>query len=128
MKKTETTHLKLANEGAAPDPATCFLSQGTLCMGSVTLDRCLSPCPEVGTPCSGCAGPTVQVLSEPNRDLRTELAERISRLTKIPAAEVITVIEESAKTHYAYAMATRMIGGKPTFLIKKWIEKIEAGA
>jgi F420-non-reducing hydrogenase small subunit len=35
-------------------------------------------------------------------------------------------MEASAKTHYAYAMATRMIGGKPTFLIKKWISETEA--
>ena len=38
-----------------------------------------------------------------------------------------TTIEQTAKTHYAYAMATKMIGKKPTFLMKKWIADVEAG-
>jgi F420-non-reducing hydrogenase small subunit len=125
MKKTEATAIKQSWDRVA-DTSLCFLSQGQICLGSVTLDRCLSPCTEVGVACSGCAGPTMQILTEPNRDIRTEVAERMSRLTKIPAADVVKCIEEGAKTHYAYAMATKMVGGKSTFLIKKWIDKIEA--
>ncbi len=77
--------------------------------------------------CTGCAGPTMQILSEPNHDIRTEVSDRMSRLTRINKDDIISHIEKSAKTHYAYAMATKMIGNKPTFLIQKWIADVEAG-
>ena len=125
MKKTEVTEIKASHEGM-PDDDTCFLSQGYICLGSVTLDRCLAPCPNHGVMCSGCAGPTMQILTEPTHDIRTEISERMSRLTKIDAQAIKTHMEKSAKTHYAYAMATKMIGNKPTFLIRKWIAEGEA--
>jgi F420-non-reducing hydrogenase small subunit len=126
MRQTEVSAIKAHHEGL-PDHQTCFLSQGYLCLGSVTLDRCLAPCPQKGMACTGCAGPTAQILTEPNRDLRTEVAERMARLTKIPAEAIVRSMEAQAKTHYAYAMASRMVGQKPTFLIKKWIGEVEAG-
>lgn len=125
MTKTDTAALKGMSEGV-PDNATCFLSQGYLCMGSVTLDRCMAPCPTNGMMCTGCAGATMQILTEPNRDIRTEIADRMARLTKIERKTIIEEIEHSSKTHYSYTMATKMIGQKPTFLIKKWIKDAEA--
>jgi F420-non-reducing hydrogenase small subunit len=68
----------------------------------------------------------MQILTEPTHDIRTEISERMSRLTKIDAQTIKTQMEKSAKTHYAYAMATKMIGNKPTFLINKWIAEVEA--
>ncbi len=126
MTITETQNLATLNE-YVPDNEVCFLSQGTVCLGSVTLDRCLAPCPRKGVPCSGCAGPTMQVLTEPNRDIRTEVAERMASMTNIKHETIVKAMEQSAKTHYAYAMATRMVGEKPTFQIKKWIENVERG-
>ena len=125
MVKTEVSEIK-NNLDEAPEDDICFLSQGYICLGSATLDRCLAPCPNHGIMCSGCAGPTMQILTEPNRDIRTEVADRMSRLTKIDRETIIRHIEKSAKTHYAYAMATKMIGNKPTFLIRKWIADVEA--
>jgi F420-non-reducing hydrogenase small subunit len=126
MKKTDVSEIREDHDGI-PDNKTCFLSQGYICLGSVTLDRCLAPCPNQGITCTGCAGPTMQILTEPTRDIRTEISDRMSRLTKIEPAIIKTRMEESAKTHYAYAMATKMIGSKPTFLIRKWISDVEAG-
>lgn len=126
MTKTDVAAIK-DNMDGVPDDDICFLSQGYICLGSVTLDRCLAPCPNHGIMCTGCAGPTMQILSEPNHDIRTEVSDRMSRLTAIKQEDIITHIEKSAKTHYAYAMATKMIGNKPTFLIKKWIADTEAG-
>lgn len=126
MKKMDTAEIKSSQDGI-PDDDICFLSQGYICLGSVTLDRCLAPCPNHGVMCTGCAGPTMQILAEPNHDIRTEVSERMSRLTSIKSEDIIDHIEKSAKTHYAYAMATKMIGNKPTFLIHKWIADVEAG-
>lgn len=125
MTKTDISAIK-DNMDGVPDDDICFLSQGYICLGSVTLDRCLAPCPNHGIMCTGCAGPTMQILSEPNHDIRTEIGDRMSRLTSIPAEDIVTKMEKSAKTHYAYAMATKMIGNKPTFLIRKWIADVEA--
>jgi len=124
MKRTEVDRI-LATHEAIPDDDICLLSQGFLCMGSVSLDRCMAPCPQRGVVCTGCAGPTEQILTEPNRDIRTEIADRMSRLTNIPAADVVSAIERSAKSHYSYAMASKMVGQKPTFLIQQWIEEVE---
>jgi len=126
MVRTETDRIRRDHEGV-PEPDTCFLSQGYLCLGSVTLDRCLAPCPANGVTCTGCAGPTTQILTEPNRDIRTEVAQRMARLTRIGEPDIVRAIERSAKSHYAYAMATSMIGEKPTFHIRKWIAETEAG-
>jgi F420-non-reducing hydrogenase small subunit len=124
MKRTDTAHVK-SNHDGCPDDKLCFLSQGYICLGSVTLDRCMAPCPNNGVMCSGCAGPTMQILTEPNRDIRTEVADHMANLTKVPREEIVRWIERNSKTYYAYAMATRMVGKKPTFLIKKWIAEVE---
>ncbi len=121
--KTKVTSLKKSLEGI-PQESICFLSQGYLCFGPVTLDRCLSPCPRHGIICTGCAGPEIRILQEPNIDIRTEMAERISKLTSIKKEDVIQEIETFSKTHYAYAMASPMIAKKPTFLIKKWMQHL----
>lgn len=122
MEKTEVSEIQ-PNFGGMPNAEQCFLSQGYTCMGSVTIDRCLAPCPTNGVPCTGCAGATMQILTEPNRDIRTEIAERMSRLTKIDKNTIITSLEHASKSHYSYTMATSMIGKKPTFHIQKWIEE-----
>lgn len=122
MKKSDAAAIVQHTDGI-PDPDLCFLSQGYICMGSATIDRCLSPCPTNGVPCTGCAGATMQILTEPNRDIRTEIADRMSRLTLIPRDEIVKEIEKSSKSHYSYTMASSMIGDKPTFLIKKWIHE-----
>ena len=124
MVKSDVSQLKTNHEGI-PETDKCFLSQGYVCLGSVTLDRCTAPCPNNGMMCTGCAGPTMRILTEPNRDIRTEIADRMSSLTSIPRPEILAGIERSSKTHYAYAMASAMIGKKPTFLIKKWIAEVE---
>ena len=120
MEKTEVDALR-SNSDGIPDPEQCFLSQGYCCLGSVTIDRCLAPCPANGVPCTGCAGATMQILTEPNRDIRTEIADRMSRLTRIDRDSIVIALERASKSHYSYTMATAMIGGKPTFHIKKWM-------
>ena len=125
MEKTEVDRIRSNSEGI-PDPEQCFLSQGYTCLGSVTIDRCLAPCPANGVPCTGCAGATMQILTEPNRDIRTEIADRMSRLTRIDRDSIVKALERASKSHYCYTMATAMIGSKPTFHIKKWIEDEQA--
>jgi len=126
MDHRDITTLRRIHEGPV-DPDVCFLSQGILCMGSATLDRCLAPCPARRQPCTGCAGPSENVILEPNRDIRTEIADRMSQMTKIPRKDIVREIELRSKTYYAYAMASPVFRQKPTFLLRKWIQA-EGGA
>ena len=119
MEKTDVKEIRRAYAGNY-DPNVCFLSQGCLCFGSVTLDRCMSPCMRVGVPCFSCGGPSEAIILEPQKDVRSEVAARMSHLTEIPYGDIVTAIEDQAKTHFAYAMASPIFREKPTFLLKKW--------
>ena len=124
MKKTDVTTLRRYHDGPV-DPELCFLSQGIICSGSAALDRCLAPCPKHGVPCLGCAGPSEHIILEPYRDVRTEMAQRMSMLTQIPMEDIVTEIEKQAKTYYAYAMTSPVFRQKPTFLLQRWVSSSE---
>ncbi len=121
MRKTKIKEFKPA-VGGGLDPQLCFLSQGCLCFGSVTLDRCLAPCPANGVPCFSCGGPTEDIILEPQKDVRSQIAMRMSSLTAIDYDDIVRAIESQAKTHFAYAMASPVFRQKPTFLLKKWMD------
>ena len=70
MAKTDVATIRRAYDGTF-DPDVCFLSQGCICLGSVTLDRCLAPCMSVGVPCFSCGGPSEAIVLEPQKDVRT---------------------------------------------------------
>ncbi|HEY3489906.1 MAG TPA: hypothetical protein VGK27_07270 [Candidatus Deferrimicrobiaceae bacterium] len=48
----------------APDPKTCLLEQGLLCMGVATRDGCGALCPQANMPCNGCYGIPEGVLDQ----------------------------------------------------------------
>jgi F420-non-reducing hydrogenase small subunit len=122
MEKTDCASLRREHEGPLSADS-CFLSQGVVCLGTATLDRCLAPCPKRGVPCTGCGGPSELVILEPHRDIRTEVATRMSHLTKIDRSAIIREIEQQSKTHYAYAMASPIFRRKPSFLVRSWLRK-----
>lgn len=127
MVKTDVDELKRTND-RQPDPELCFLSQGVLCFGSVTLDRCLAPCPTHGVPCFSCGGPTESIILEPQKDVRSEVAMRMAHLTNIKTTDIQKSIEDQAKTHFAYAMASPVFRHKPTFLIRKWMQQASSAS
>jgi F420-non-reducing hydrogenase small subunit len=104
----------------AADEQLCLLSQGVVCMGSVTLDRCFSPCPQKGVACMGCNGPSLNIIREPQVDYRGVLAGTMSFLTGINEADVKAYIEAEAKTFYAYSLASPAIYKKPTVELREW--------
>jgi F420-non-reducing hydrogenase small subunit len=104
----------------AEDAGLCFLSQGVVCLGSVTLNRCQAPCPASGIACTGCAGPSIDLITEPHLDLRTLVARRLSMVAGIDGEEVVRYFEQEAKTFYAYALASPVIYKKPTVEMKEW--------
>ncbi len=124
MKKTDVSEIRRSHQGDY-DQDVCFLSQGCLCFGSATLDRCMAPCPKVGVPCFSCGGPSEAIILEPPKDVRTMVGARMAHLTKIPYETIVEEVERQAKTHYAYAMSSPVFRQKPTFLLKKWIQEAQ---
>jgi len=118
MEKREG--VKLQPGAVAGEDDVCFLSQGIICLGSVSLNRCLAQCPNSGVPCAGCTGPSVGVITEPYLDLRSDLAIRMEKLTGIDRSEIMEYIEKNANTFYAYAMASPAIYKKPTVELREW--------
>jgi F420-non-reducing hydrogenase small subunit len=112
----------LLKKGAitADDGNLCFLGQGVICLGSVTLNRCLSPCPGIGIACTGCNGPSLDILTEPHLDIRNLIAKRMSLLYGIPPEEIKAYMEHEAKTFYFYALASPVMYKKPTLEMREW--------
>ncbi len=75
-------HTKIDNikKTELPDPKVCLLSQGYVCLGSVTRGGCRAICTKAGVPCRGCRGPTDKVMVMPCKDYLTELHDRIERI------------------------------------------------
>lgn len=65
------------------DPELCLVSQGFICLGSLTRDGCGAPCPRAGFTCFGCRGPTDSLLYR-SRDIYALLVKAISKRTSIP--------------------------------------------
>jgi F420-non-reducing hydrogenase small subunit len=121
-RRMEKRSLGQITKGAVTvaDPEVCFLSQGVVCLGSVTLNRCKSPCMAAGAPCIGCAGPSLQVLTEPQLDVRNLLARRMSKMCGVEPAAVTAYLEAEAKTFYAFTIASPLVHCKPTLALREW--------
>jgi F420-non-reducing hydrogenase small subunit len=63
-----------------PDPQICLLSQGYLCLGSVTRGGCKAVCTKAGVPCKGCRGATPKVMRANCKDYLVEIHDRIERI------------------------------------------------
>ncbi|MBN2587416.1 MAG: hypothetical protein JXA64_10885 [Candidatus Fermentibacteraceae bacterium] len=122
MEKREGVKLQKGMSSGTEDDV-CLLSQGVICLGSVTLDRCQAQCPNKGVACAGCAGPSLDLITEPHLDIRTLIAKRMSLLTGIDRQEIIDYIEKEAKTFYSYALSSPSIYKKPTVEMREWAGK-----
>jgi F420-non-reducing hydrogenase small subunit len=69
------------------DPILCLVSQGFVCLGSLTREGCGAPCPRAGFTCFGCRGPPDSLLYR-SRDMYSFLVKVISARTSIPEEEI----------------------------------------
>ena len=65
----------------------CLVSQGFVCLGSLTREGCGAPCPRAGFTCFGCRGPADSLLYR-SRDIYALLIKVISTRTSIPEETV----------------------------------------
>jgi len=64
------------------NPEICLVSQGFVCLGSLTREGCGAPCPRAGFTCFGCRGPADSLLYR-SRDIYAFLVKVISKRTNI---------------------------------------------
>jgi F420-non-reducing hydrogenase small subunit len=69
------------------DRELCLVSQGFICLGSLTREGCGAPCPRAGFTCFGCRGSADSLLYR-SRDVYTFLVNVISKRTGIPEEKV----------------------------------------
>jgi len=69
------------------DPKLCMVSQGFVCLGSLTRDGCGAPCPRANFTCFGCRGPPDPFLYR-SRDLYAFLVKVFSKRTGISEEQV----------------------------------------
>ena len=106
-----------------PDPQKCFLSQGYVCLGSVTLGRCGALCTAAGIPCHGCGGPSLDVLREPSHDVYNGVIKRISHLSKMPEKDVEKQIRDIGHVIYGFVIGSTIMENKQVSLIPQLVKK-----
>ena len=119
MKPIEQLEFKPGLPGPDADPGTCFLSQGYLCLGSVTMVGCGAPCPRHGIPCFGCGGPRLEIAERRDMDMVTALARKIAVLAGLdPVDDLDRVVDMLLKTYvprrfYVFTFASQVLRRKP---------------
>ncbi|BDZ71935.1 hypothetical protein GCM10025861_24520 [Methanobacterium petrolearium] len=106
-----------------PDPGKCFLSQGYVCLGSVTLGRCGALCTSAGIPCHGCGGPALDVLREPSHDIYNGVIKRISHLSKMPEKDVEKQLYDIGHVIYGFVIGSTTMEDKQVSLIPQLVKK-----
>ena len=98
-------HLKKVYE-EADNPEICLLSQGFICLGSLTRDGCGAPCPRVGFTCFGCRG-SPDSLTYKSRDLYDFLIRVTSRRTGIGTEEVKKELYQNPFVFHAFIFSKK---------------------
>lgn len=106
-----------------PDPEKCFLSQGYVCLGSVTLGRCGSLCSNAGVPCHGCGGPSLDVIREPSHDIYNGVIKRIAHLSKMPEEDVEKQLYDIGHVIYGFVIGSTIMEEKQVSLIPQLVKK-----
>ena len=108
-----------------PDEEECLLSQGYICLGSVSRSGCGAPCTKAGVPCMGCRGPIDRVFIEPKHGILYDLTKRISHFTGKTEEEIKEKISDYIHTFYSFTLSMPELRKKDTERVSQLIKKIE---
>jgi len=108
--KPETISIKEFKRVATstPDPETCFLAQGYICMGPATRSGCGERCINGNMPCRGCFGPTPGAM-----DMGTKLLSALGSLgeadTEDAAAALANTATDLVGTLYRFSLPASLL-------------------
>jgi F420-non-reducing hydrogenase small subunit len=118
--ENDTIHRRVEGN---PEPGKCFLSQGYVCLGSVTLGRCGGLCTEAGVPCHGCGGPSLDVIREPSHDIYNGVIKRIAHISKMPEKDVERQLYDIGHVVYGFVIGSTIMEEKQVSLIPQLVKK-----
>lgn len=96
-----------------PRPGECLLEQGFICLGPVTRGGCHAPCTtEWGSPCSGCRGPSLQVMLEPLHSLNIDVLRRVAKAGNLTRKEIEAALTDMPHTFFKYVFAEPLLRKK----------------
>lgn len=93
---------------STPDPETCFLTQGYVCMGPATRSGCGELCINANMPCRGCMGPTPDALDAGAKMLSTLGTIGIGE-TEEQAAALADGLADPAGTLYRFSVPSSLL-------------------
>jgi F420-non-reducing hydrogenase small subunit len=96
---------------AQPDPDTCFLEQGFLCMGPVTRGGCDARCQLSGRPCEGCYGAPDGVLDQGAKAI-SAIASVIEAKDEVEVQRIIDQIPDALRTFNRFGIPASLIRRK----------------
>lgn len=108
-----------------PNAQECLLSQGYLCLGSVSRNGCGAACTHAGVPCTGCRGPIDRVLTDPSHGILYDLIRRISHFTGKSEKEVKQKLPDMLHTLYGYTLSMPELRRKDAESVGELIYRIE---
>lgn len=107
-----------------PAPDECLLSQGYICLGSVSRGGCTAACTGVGVPCMGCRGAIDRVLTDRTHGILYDLTRRISHFTGKTEKEVEAKMTDLVHTIYSFSFSVPEMRPKDAERISKLIHRI----
>jgi F420-non-reducing hydrogenase small subunit len=110
---------------STPEKDECLLSQGYICLGSVSRGGCEAPCTHVGVPCLGCRGPIDRVFTEPTHGILYDLIRRISHFTRMSERKVEEGLDDVLRTFYTFTLPVKEIRKKDREQTWRLIHRIE---
>jgi len=93
---------------STPDPKTCFLAQGYVCMGPATRSGCGERCIKGNMPCRGCFGPTPEARDQGTKFL-SSLASMLEAKTEAEAQAVADTIVDPVGTFYRFSLPKSLL-------------------
>jgi F420-non-reducing hydrogenase small subunit len=96
---------------AQPDPDTCFLEQGFLCMGPVTRGGCDTRCQLSGVGCRGCYGAPAGVLDQGAKAI-SAIASIIEAKEEAEVQKIIDQIPDSLRSFNRFGIPASLITRK----------------
>jgi F420-non-reducing hydrogenase small subunit len=96
---------------AQPDPDTCFLEQGFLCVGPVTRGGCDARCMTSGVPCRGCYGPPDGVIDMGAKAI-SAVASVIEAKEEAEVERIIGQIPDTLRNFNRFAIPASLIPRK----------------
>jgi len=96
-----------------PEPETCLLEQGIMCMGPATRGGCGAPCIQANMPCTGCYGPV-----EPGADQGARMISAIASVLGVEdekdlsdedIEKLMEQIVDPAGTFYRYSLPDSLL-------------------